>query len=138
MRNEIKFGGPMFEHAETTKFKSCFAKEGAHYNIFEMVGGIEALFEMFPDGKANEFNLVLFSTSGIHGTYNTIEEVESELRYPSGDGSINLTVLIVHPRLVCMRFGCFDVKKDDIPFLKTLRKSSWDAMLKIGRSGGKN
>ncbi len=31
---------------------------------------------MFPDAKANEMNFVLFSTSGVHGSYATIEQVE--------------------------------------------------------------
>lgn len=38
-----------------------------------------ALRGMFPDAKADDMNFVLFSTSGVHGTYNTIEEAEKHL-----------------------------------------------------------
>ena len=91
-------------------------------------------------------NFVLFSTSGVHGMYTTIEEIEASiLKYPDGpdpDGPDpdaddyhfpEVTVLIVQPRLVCLRYGCIPVTLADIPYLKRLRESSWCTVQKIGK-----
>ena len=87
---------------------------------------MNALRELFPNGDANEMNFVLFSTSGIHGTYQTIEEAESAT-HPS------VTFLIVHPRAVAMRYGnVHPVTTDDFDFLKKLRASSQEVVSKIG------
>lgn len=98
--------------------------------------GMDALREMFPNGTANDLNFVLFSTSGIHGSYGTIEDAEREMQ--SGDEP-SVTFLVIQPRLVCMRYGCAHPKSaDDIAFLKTLRASSHWAIASIGieKEGG--
>lgn len=123
--------GPMFEPSETDLWRSSFRKEGAHYNIFSVNGpesnAMHGLRQMFPEGEANELNFVLFSTSGVHGTYTTIEEAETE-EYPS------VTFLIVHPRIVGMRYGnCEPQTPEDWAFLKKLRETSWAVVQKIGR-----
>lgn len=108
--------------------------DGAHYSIIGLergVDGTQALRTMFPDAKANDMNFVLFSTSGVHGTYNLIEEAE---RFLSGDQEAcgEVTFLIVHPRLVCLRYGvCRPQNQDDIDFLKRLRASSHTAVAGI-------
>jgi hypothetical protein len=116
-------------------------REGAHYTIFRIKGGIEALKTMFPKGKADDLNFVLFSTSGVHGSYTTIEEIEESIKkygdtepegYPDDWCSTKLTVEIIQPRICCLRYGNIEVTLEDIPFLKKLRKSSWKAVQKIG------
>ena len=117
----------------------------AHYNIFR--GDhvtVEDLKEIFPDGEANEMNFVLFSTSGVHGNYNTIEDIEASLeKYgilnfeDAEDAEMDycdnhLTFLIVHPRIVCLKYGRVAVELPDIPFLKKLRDSSKAAVSRIG------
>lgn len=138
--------GPMAERKETAYYKSASGKDGAHYNIFHMnpETSMDALRETFPDGECDEMNLVLFSTSGVHGTYTTIEEVETSLKKYGEDAefedespedyySPNITILIIHPRIVCMRYGNLNgVKLSDIQYLKKLRASSRIAMAKIG------
>lgn len=138
-------------------------KVGGHYNSSTMRykddDGVEhssweCLRGMFPNGNANDLNFVLFSTSGVHGMYTTIEEIEHSLTkygpapefmedpeinddpphdvpddYSGGD----LTVLIVHPRLASVRYGNIKVSLEDIPYLKKLRQSSWDVVQKIGQ-----
>ncbi|MDY6894335.1 MAG: hypothetical protein SVO01_02800 [Thermotogota bacterium] len=107
-------------------------KDEAHYSIMRLDGtetGMNALRVMFPDAKANELNFVLFSTSGVHGTYQTIEESEAFLNGEDPDGFAEITFLIVHPRLVALRYGtCTPTNQADIDFLKRLRKSSRDAV----------
>lgn len=145
--------GPMFEPSDSNYFQAqpCLycrqPKEGAHYNQFQIRGGVPALRSFFPTGKADEMNFVLFSTSGVHGTYTTIEQIEESLtKYgvnPSFDGDDwpddyrgnELTVLIVQPRICCLRYGTVDVALEDIPFLKGLRASSAVEMVKIGFPG---
>ena len=85
-----------------------------------------ALKAMFPEGEANPQNFVLFSTSGIHGGYSQIEDIEEGL-------TESVTFLIVHPRKVTMRYGNVTPDgPDDIVYLKKLRQSSWDAVSQIG------
>ena len=131
----MSLSGPMFEPANDGVFKSLYSKNGAHYNIFSVreENGMAALRSLFPDGEADEMNFCLFSTSGIHGMYTTIEEAAAHLDKPSEDTSGAVTFLIVQPRIVCMRYGnCEPQNSDDISFLKKLRASSWKAATKIG------
>lgn len=109
----------------------------AHYSIMALEnpvdGGMDALRGMFPDGKADELNAVLFSTSGVHGTYNTIEEAEDFLNGRDLDGIPGVTFVVVHPRLVALRYGvCNPQSQNDIDFLKQLRASSHAELAKIG------
>lgn len=90
---------------------------------------------IFPNGEANDMNFVLFSTSGVHGTYTTIEEVERDLCLPDDDEdkSKSVTVLVVHPRLVCLKYGLVYPKTpDDFAFLKRLRETSQHIASLIG------
>lgn len=116
--------------------RSIFNKDGGHYNIFKGVT-MDTLKTVFPDGEANELNFVLFSTSGVHGTYKTIEEIENILinGATKDDYSTDLTVLVVHPRLVTMMYGEITVSLEDIQYLKKLRESSKKAIMEIGESG---
>lgn len=102
---------------------------GSHYSVFRQrlsVPGMDALREIFPKAKADEMNFVLFSTSGVHGTYQTIEEEEAE----PGTG---ITFLVVHPRMVTLRYGIAHPKTpDDFHFLRCLRHSSMQAVQTIG------
>lgn len=83
--------------------------------------GMSLLRSMFPDGKADELNFCLFSTSGTHGSYLSIEEVAESLDTDEPSG---LTVLIVQPRTVRMLYGDIKIAKSDVPFLLALRASS--------------
>lgn len=106
----------------------------SHYSIehIKEEDGMSRLRTMFPDGEANCMNFVLFSTSGIHGSYSTIEDVEDELAKGDVGASAEITFLIVHPRIVCIRYGNATVTREDIPYLKKLRASSIAAVSEIG------
>lgn len=100
----------------------------AHYSIFHTNHELaeDALRQMFPDGEANFMNFVLFSTSGVHGSYQTIEEAASDKE------NADVTFLIVQPRLVCLRYGNVTVTDKNVEYLKKLRASSLAVMSKIG------
>jgi hypothetical protein len=102
--------------------------------------GMENLRSLFPDGEANSNNFVIFSSSGVHGSYLTIEDIEANIaKYgedfdpgpvePSDWCGYDLTVLIVHPRIVCLKYGNVRVRSADLDYLKKLRSSSRAAMM---------
>lgn len=145
--------GPMFEPARREGAWSVSNKQGAHYNIYYLDAnaagkhdaevGMTTLRELFPNGEADEYNLCLFSTSGIHGTYFTIEQIEECLLKYGNDGPADddeqddwignqLTVLVVQPRIVCLRCGTVRVRLTDVGWLKHLRETSWQEFAKIG------
>jgi len=117
-------------------WKSTFNREGAHYNLFEInpSNSMSGLRALFPDATADEMNFCLFSTSGVHGTYNTIEEAEEHLKNPSEETCEEVTFVVIQPRLCCLRYGNVTPQSlEDIKFLKKLRKTSWAAMKEIGK-----
>ena len=131
--------GPMFEPADSGPWHSIHKKTGAHYNTYACHDrdGMAALREFMPEGP-DEFNFVLFSTSGVHGTYNTIEGAErglaGEVDEYGDPHSTAVTFLIVQPRICCVRYGnCTPQTAEDIAFLKDLRARSWAVVQKIGR-----
>lgn len=101
-----------------------------HYTANNQIKTIEELKRFFPEGKCDEMNLVLFSTSGIHGSYRTIEELCFD--DSSEENSNYLTVLVIQPRKVCMAYGHIKVSPEDVDYLKMLRNSSRDVFCNIG------
>lgn len=94
---------------------------------------ITALRQLFPTGEANAENFVLFSTSGVHGTYDTIEDVEARMK-EKGSAFNSLTFLVIQPRIVSMRYGrAYPETDDDFAFLKRLRETTLQAVAKIGQ-----
>jgi len=135
----MKLQGPMFEPEKSKMYRSIYKKSGAHYNIFEVTEDLamDALREMFEDGEANDLNFCLFSTSGIHGSYVTIEECEQFVLEGNDEGWAGVTFLIIQPRICCLRYGnCYPKTDDDFRFLKRLRQSSFEAMEGIGLEVG--
>lgn len=89
--------------------------------------GLDALKALFPNAEADANNFVIFSTSGVHGSYTTIEEAQQY----SGSG---VTFMVMQPRLVLTRYGvAYPKSEEDFDFLKKLRDTSWKAMSVIGR-----
>lgn len=108
--------------------------DSVYYSVLRLDGdGMEALRQLFPDGEANEMNAVLFSTSGVHGTYCTIEDVEQDLQRAEREGPRDVTFVVVQPRIVCMRYGKVRPRDaEDIAWLKKLRSSSLRALSAVG------
>ena len=112
--------------------------DNPYYSVLGLAGdGMEALRQLFPNGEADELNAVLFSTSGVHGTYCLIEEAEEDMRRAEQEGLSDVTFCVIQPRIVCMRYGNAEPRTaDDIAFLKKLRASSLRALATIGVAGG--
>lgn len=142
----IKVSGPMFEPSNSEYFRSVHGRSGAHYNTYgtKDEDGMAALRQIFPTPEdVNEMNFVLFSTSGVHGMYTTIEEVEAEIaqvalgvtedEYGDPIGEPLLTFLMIQPRIVCLRYGnCQPKNAEDIAYLKALRAKSREVFPTIG------
>ena len=80
--------------------------------------GMKTLREIFPEAQADELNVVLFSTSGVHGHNLTIEDCEAS-------DTDTVTFLVIKPRIVQVLYGnCRPETPDDFSFLKKLRDSS--------------
>lgn len=139
----LTLSGPCFEPRIHDGMESQFGNDGAHYNIYANVT-MENTRAIFPKWQADEYNICVFSTSGIHGTYTTIEDIEASFKKygenakfedgeePDDWESGYLTVLIFHPRIVCMRYGHMKISMADIPGLRKLRKSSAKEFAKLG------
>lgn len=115
------------------------SNEGAYYSILHSVKDreMEALKILFPKGEADELNFVLFSTSGVHGTYETIENAAKDFLDPKTSEEdkqyCRVTFLVIQPRIVCMRYGNVPItSREDIQYLKKLRKTSLQVVSKIG------
>jgi len=83
--------------------------------------GIEHLKRIFPDGEANDLNWCLLSTSGVHGLYRTLDDLEYSFEE---DEVYSITALVVMPRIVSMLWGHIEITKDDVPYLRKLVSSS--------------
>lgn len=104
------------------KHSELISGSGGHYSIYKAIHGMEVLRLVFPDGQANEMNFCLFSTSGVHGSYRTIEEEEQDPGY-------GVTFLIVQPRIVSLTYGnAYPTNEEDFNFLYKLRESAREVL----------
>ena len=94
----------------------------SHYTIqkLESFADVRAVFT---PGVQHDLNWVFASTSGIHGHYWTIEEILANWDAPededNGSPVKDITVTILHPRTICVRYGTVEVTKEDLVFLST-------------------
>ena len=75
-------------------------------------------------------NLLFGSTSGIHGSNTTLNELANEVEY-SKENEINrdhdeaFTILIIQPRVVRLTYGTIGIRNDeDIEYLRDLISQS--------------
>lgn len=110
----------------TFEERTMTAMRESRNSAFVVEGDIQILRDMFPDGKCSWMNFVMFGTSGVHGTYDTLNDIEKLLQGASQHG--DLTVVLVQPRMALFSYGRLFVKLDDIPFLRQLEESSAKAL----------
>ena len=79
-----------------------------------------ALRKLFPNGEADDLNIILFSTSGVHGSCYTIEDVEKNLQKQEtvrDKGIQRITFIVIHPRICCLKYGLVEPRNQaDIDF----------------------
>jgi hypothetical protein len=72
-------------------------------------------------------NFVMLSTSGVHGSYCSIDDVLGDDDDRDEDNK-TITILIIQPRIVRMQYGNLHFKREDEPWLRALVESSIAAM----------
>lgn len=96
------------------------------WGLNKNASALAALRAMFPTAEAESMNLVFFSTSGVHGSFRTLEYEEQE-------PGLGVTFLMLQPRLVLTRYGVVYPKTpDDFEFLRKLRATSAAAASNLG------
>lgn len=116
-------------------------KGGGHYSInwLDEAFAWAWIREKFgPQAQADEYGLVLFSTSGVHGSYMTLDRVvgdwEGARNMPD---PTSITFLCVEPRLVRMTYGNLPLSPSDpdtpmrLSWLRELARSTIKAVEKI-------
>lgn len=102
---------------------------------------IQEVRELFPNEIADEYRWILCGTGGIHGSDLTINNAEyivrdeSGVTRPIGNARSFITVLVVEPGNIILRWGEIQVNLDDLNYLRKLVRSSLDAIV---RSQGGN
>ena len=96
------------------------------------------LKEYFQDDKADEMNMLMGSTSGIHGTSTTLDDLENPAFIALAELDISddetFTILIIQPRIVRMTYGTIGIRsKDDINWLRDIITQSIAAFAKSQR-----
>lgn len=97
-----------------------------HYKI-EKLQGIKEIRDIFNDDEEETdwtLNWLVLSTSGVHGSYTTLDKLDFS------DGYACITALIIHPRLVVLRYGEITIAQDDVPYLRMLVSKSLEGINK--------
>jgi hypothetical protein len=106
----------------------------SHYQVSAIRNTIDDLREMFPEGKADSMNWVIGSTSGVHGSYTSLDEILAGRNLTEDDDDYcgNLfTVLVIQPRRVRLLYGNVTITNDgDMAFLRGLIASSLEEIQK--------
>jgi hypothetical protein len=93
-----------------------------HYKVTKL-DGMKDVRKVFEGETDFTLNWLFLSTSGVHGSYATLDEVFGE-EYLNEDGSASITAMVMMPRLVVMRYGEIRITQADVPFLReTVRKT---------------
>lgn len=115
-----------------------------HYKVEEIKGTNDEVWqqikEIFPDNKADNLNWIFGSTSGVHGSYITLDKLAdpeywkefNEDKDPEDHidrTELDFTFLIIQPRLCVMYYGTLYIRNDeDSEWLKTVITSSVKAV----------
>lgn len=108
----------------------------SHYSI-GTVDAITDLVEVFgADPRPNAYQYLIGSTSGVHGSYTTLNEIEAcyagacdcEPDRHEGSQWRLFTVLLIQPRLVRLRYGVLDLDAAEIPYLRLLITRSMEVI----------
>ena len=131
-------------------FKLSESKTAGPYTVNAATGtSVNRIKQIFPTCKPDELNIVLFSTSGTHGSGTTIEEYEEWFKLKNNPDfekqkedtkeeciatlEIGITYLIIQPRIVKVYYGvCNPASLDEIEYLKKLRDLSKVEIASIG------
>lgn len=85
------------------------------------------LIKWCEDNDAPNFmNVFLPSTSGVHGSYCSLDDIEKH--WGEEDYTPDLPVMLIKPRIVQVAYGTVRVAKEDIPKLREIMAQSLDCL----------
>ena len=95
----------------------------------------EYLKAYFENDKADHMNMLMGSTSGIHGTYTTLDDLENPAYIALAELDIShhetFTILVIQPRIVRMTYGTVGIRSQkDIDWLRDIITQSIAAFAK--------
>lgn len=93
-----------------------------HYTI-DNLKNIDQVKEIFEDGP-DEMNWLFLSTSGVHGSYETLDDIEAD----DDNTEHYITMLVVHPRMVWCKYGHLKIERKDIPWLRVMVTKTIEAV----------
>ena len=114
----------------------------SHYSVCSL-DDIDDLKRIFPEGKCNTLNWFYLSTSGVHGSYTTLDDIEKGWDivkkegwdeevddWPEGYCGRDITVGVLMPRMAKVIYGNIELEtRDDIRWLRELLNSSIEAIV---------
>ena len=112
-----------------------------HYKVLHIEGTNDErwdwIHQCFPEDKADAANLLMGSTSGMHGSYRTLDDLKREA-YEDGEPLECMpehieafTLLVIQPRLCLLHCGTIGIRShDDIVWLRKLITASVKAFAK--------
>lgn len=107
-----------------------------HYKV-QQLESLDHLKEIFKNG-ADELNWLVASTSGIHGGYTKLDDIEQTWELDPEDEKSNgkhITLLVIQPRLCVLKYGEIQIHdKEDIKWLRGIISQSIE-MIKKSQKG---
>jgi hypothetical protein len=92
------------------------------------ISNMDELKELFPDYVDYTFNWLFLSTSGVHGSYLTIDDLEKCIK-SDPEFVPSITVLVVQPRTVKIFYGDLEeISVDDFKWLRQAVEKTIDAI----------
>lgn len=105
--------------------------------------GMEALRQLFPECRCDAMNLILLGTSGVHGSYTTLDDLQAQLEsrrwidprpvpVDETEDLPEITFVVVKPRTVMLYYGNVRVEHlGDIAWLRDLASTTPGAVAAI-------
>jgi len=100
--------------------RSC-GKEYSQLQYYKSISGLtmDMIHAIFDDGPDYQLNWLLLSTSGIHGSYLTLDNLEADESLWQR-GYANITAMVFQPRIVRAIYGEIIITRDDIDYLRSI------------------
>lgn len=102
----------------------------SYYKVFQLSKIMNTSTELIAwcerEQAPNSLNVFLPSTSGVHGSYCSLDDIEKN--WGEEDYTPELTVMLIKPRIVQVAYGTVRVTKEDIPKLREIMAQSLDCL----------
>ena len=98
---------------------------------YKIIGGLnmDIIRSVFGHELDYEMNWLILSTSGVHGTYTSLDNLESDPSQWDEDGYAMITAMIFQPRIIRVIFnGDLKITRDDIPYMREVCKKTLEGM----------